>query len=235
MSLREEIELLRDQTLAALDGAWDYYSDSKNVWRAFQLLVKEGHKFNFTNIETGAQVDEAALASRSQPYVTRDLGNYALQEFTSVFEDFFIGLLRLWLVEYPDSLGRKQIAVERVLQTPDKDALIEEIVDRELNELRYKRVSDWFADLGRLVHIKPPPTPDRIEQLAEIKASRDICVHARGIANSIYRDKSGNHARFQAGERIENHEQYLQSSWNFLKQFVEELSASVLLKVASGP
>jgi len=39
------------------------------------------------------------------------------------------------------------VDVATVLNAPDRTAIVLTVVDRELNELKYERLADWFAYL----------------------------------------------------------------------------------------
>jgi hypothetical protein len=229
VALADEIRALTTRTLAALQASHDYHTYTKRVWRLFQQVVKEGRKFTFRNVATGTRVDEQALRGRAQLYVTDYLAPATFQHFVSLFEDFFFGLLRCWLAAYPSSLSRKQVEVGAVLKAPDKSAIVLAVVDRELNELKYDRLADWFAYLERLAGLGCP-TADEIAGLAEIKASRDILVHNNGIANATYVSKAGTRARYHDGEELEIPEQYHRASWEVINKAVRDVSAAAIAK-----
>ena len=107
-----------------------------------------------------------------------------------MFEDFVFDLLRLWLTAHPHGLSRKQIEVSVILNASDKPAILLAVVDKELNELKYSRVADWFAYLDRRF-ISAAPRLTKLSSCAEIKASRDIFVHNKGIVNATYLSKAG--------------------------------------------
>jgi len=151
------------------------------------------------------------------------------QHFVALFEDFVFALLRCWLAAYPGSLSRKLVEVSAVLAAPDKRAIILTVVDKELNELKYERLADWFAYLERLTNLGRPAA-DEIRQLAEIKASRDVLVHNNGIANATYVSKAGTRARYREGERLEIPEQYHRASWEIITKVVRDVSAAAIGK-----
>src|SRR5712692_4410725 len=199
MALADDIQALTTRTLSSLEASHDYYTYTTRVWRLLQQIVKEGRKFNFRNLTTGTRVNEQELLGRAQLYATDYLMASTFQHFVSLFEDFFFELLRYWLAAYPASLSKKQVEMGAVLKAPDKSAIVLTVVDKELNELKYERLADWFAYLERLTNLGCP-TADEIEKLAEIKASRDILVHNNSMANAIYVAKAGRRARYQEGD-----------------------------------
>jgi hypothetical protein len=74
------------------------------------------------------------------------------------------------------------------------------------------------------------PTADEIEQPAEIKASRDILVHNKGIANGAYVSKSGSRARVRDGEMVRISEKYHRESWETIRKVVRDVSAAAIAK-----
>lgn len=97
------------------------------------------------------------------------------------------------------------------------------MVEKQVNELQYKRVKEWFEYIEKLAKLGCP-SPDEIERIAEIKATRDILVHNRGIANAIYLEKSADLARFAVGERVEVSEHYHRESWQLVKQVITDVA-----------
>jgi hypothetical protein len=233
MALPDDIHDLTTRTLSALDASHDYYTYTKRVWRLLQQIVREGRKFTFRNLTTGTRVDEKMLLGRAQVYVTDYLMSATFQQLVSLFEDFFFGLLRHWLSAYPGSLAKKQVEMGAVLKAPDKAAIVLTVVDKELNELKYERVVDWFAHFERLTNLPCPPA-DEVEKLTEIKASRDILVHNNGLANAIYVAKAGKRARHRDGEKLEIPEQYHRESWETIKKVVRDLSTAAMAKTRRG-
>jgi hypothetical protein len=152
------------------------------------------------------------------------------QHFVSLLEDFFFELLRFWLAAYPASLSKKQVEIGAVLKASDKSEIVLTVVDKELNELKYERLADWFVYLERLTKLGCP-TADEIGTLAEIKASRDILVHNNGIANATYVSKAGTRSRYTDGETLEISEQYHHASWETIKKVVRDVSAAAIAKV----
>jgi len=116
-----------------------------------------------------------------------------------------------------------------LLKAGQVDLVIQSVVDKELNELKYERVADWFSYLERLVRLGCP-NQSTIEQLAEIKATRDILVHNQGIANATYVSKSGLLARCRAGEELPLPETYHRQSWQTIRSLVQEMTAAAVSK-----
>ena len=188
MGQAEDIRGVAVVALAALDDAHDYYTHTKRAWGLIREVVREGRKFTFVNSQTKTRMDHRAILTRSRLYVQENLASATFQSFVSIFEDFFFDLLRLWLAAYPGSMSKKQLEFSTVVNAPDIATVVLAVVDRELNEIKYERVADWFAYLERLAKLGVP-TGEEIERLAEIKAGRDILVHNKGVVNATYLSK----------------------------------------------
>ena len=108
MSLADEIAGLRDAVLADLDAAHDYYANTKAAWRVVLRYMKRGGKVRIHNSATGNVTTEKELPGKARLYVTENLRAATLQQFVSLFEEFVFGVLRQWLLAYPQRLERKQ-------------------------------------------------------------------------------------------------------------------------------
>ncbi len=233
MGLSADIRELADQTILALDVAHDYYTLTKRAWGLIRQVATEGRNFTFVSLQTGTRVDQRTILERSRRYVAENLASATFQSFVSIFEDFFFDLLRLWLVAYPESLSKKQLEFGIVVTAPDLATVILAVVDRELNEVKYGRVGDWFAYLERLAKLGVP-TAQEIDRIAEIKATRDILVHNKGVVNSTYLSKAGKHARFEVGQKLEIAPTYHLSSWGSIKKLVADISTAMIEKAPGG-
>ena len=234
MGLAEDIRGVADVALATLNDAHDYYTHTKRAWELIERVVREGRKFTFVNPQTRTRADERAILARSRRYIAGNLASATFQSFVSIFEDFFFDILRLWLAAYPGSLSKKQLEFGTVVNAPNITTVVLAVVDRELNEIKYERVADWFAYLERLAKLGVP-TSEEIERIAEIKAGRDILVHNKGIVNATYLHKAGKCARFEVGQKLDIGVPYHLASWEAIKKLVGDLSAAMIGKVELVP
>ena len=234
MGLTEDIRGVAGVALTALDDAHDYYTHTKRAWGLIREVVREGRKFTFVNSQTKTRMDQRAILARSRLYVQENLASATFQSFVSIFEDFSFDILRLWLAAYPGSLSKKQLEFGTVLNAPNIATVVLAVVDRELNEVKYERVADWFAYLERLAKLGVPAS-EHIERLAEIKAARDILVHNKGIVNATYLHKAGKLARFAIGQRLDIDLPYHLASWESIKKLVSDLSTAMIRKVEIAP
>ncbi len=229
MPLSEDLRALQERVVGELVAAHDYYTNTKFAWRIVQKVIDSNTKFTIRNKITGSVTDQTALSTHIEEYIQKELAEATFQQFISTFESFFFDFLRLWLTAYPRSLGGKKVDVKFILDAPDKDAILQHAIGKELNEVMYERPSAWFAYLDEKVKLDCP-SADEIERLAEAKAARDVLVHNRGVVGKSYALKAGRCARYQEGDRMDIAEPYHRETWDLLQKVVADLSAAGLAK-----
>lgn len=229
MSLAGEITRHRDDCLDALDAAHDYFARSIHLWNLARASIDQGESIAFINPATGNEVDGPELSRLADEYANGYLASATFQEFVGILERFLFGLIRTWLIAFPENLAAKQLQFRTVLDAADRDEIIAAVAEKEVLGLAYQRIADWFAYLNKLVSLECP-NRDQIERLAEIKASRDVLVHNRGIANAIYVAKSLGRARFADGEFLELPADYHRESWALIKEVVAEAGDEAVAK-----
>ncbi len=230
MALSGDIRTLRNRILADLNAAHDYHEDSKAAWSIVAKAIVAGEKLSIQNVMTGTVTTEAGLAAKAQVYIVEHLSEGTFQQFLSIFEGFLHDFLAMWLTAFPGSLGGKTVSFKVVLEAPDKAAVVQSVILREVNELLYSRLSEWFQYLESKAQLGCP-TEDEIEQLAEAKATRDVLVHNRGVANRTYVIKAGTLARVAEGVRIDVPEPYHRATWELLRKLVADICDSAIAKL----
>jgi len=256
MALADDIFALRDRALADLNAVLDYSSHTKIAWGIIRQSVLEGSKFAIkgTSIRldppigdgsspvlierrTGTETTEATLADKARDYMNIQLPEATFQQFISIFEAFFGDFLRLWLLAHPAILSKKQIDFKTILEAPDKDAITQLMVDRELNDLTHGPPKAWFKYLDKTFEYLDTlklgvPAKEEIQRFAEAKASRDVLVHNRGVANKMYESKAGTLARYRTGERIEIPGDYHKATEELIRKMVADISNAAIQKVS---
>lgn len=228
MALADDLRSLRDRAVSELIEAYDYYEDSKTAWRIAAGAIAGGQTLAHHSPVTGTVTTQTTLLAKGQRYLIEQLPEATFQQFLSIFESFLFDLLRLWLTAYPHSLASKKVDVQAILDAPDKDAILRDVVTRELHERAYDRPAEWFRYLEDRARLGCPTTGE-IERIAEAKATRDVLIHNRGIANRIYVAKAGRLARYADGQRIDVSEPYHRGVWELLRKVAADAA------LAKGP
>jgi len=118
-----------------------------------------------------------------------------------------------------------------ILDLPDKAAIVQLVVRRELNETLYKSPTEWFTYLEEKANLGCPSAAE-VERIVEAKAARDVLVHNRGIANPVYELKAGALARFHAGDEVEITEEYHRATWELIRQVVADVADAAIAKAS---
>jgi hypothetical protein len=89
MPLADDIRALRDRVLADLNGAHDYYTDTKIAWNLVRRVVAAGHTFSIQNMTTGTMTTQADLINKASGYVAEQLAEATFQQFISILKTSF--------------------------------------------------------------------------------------------------------------------------------------------------
>ena len=246
MSLADQIRGLRDRATAELDALEQYLTDTREVWRlvaALAVIPPQGGPKAPTGPRTLAGRSPAGelvesirgelvrLSAVAQDYTAGYLIESTFQQSLAVFESFFGDLLAAWLAAYPDSLREKQFQFHLVLDGGDRDEVIAGVINAEVGTLLYKSLAEQFKYLADRTKIATP-SAERMGQLEEAKATRNVLVHNRGVVNAAYRSLAGAAARHKLGDRVEVSEPYRREVWELVRQLVTDLSDAALTKLA---
>jgi hypothetical protein len=230
MALADDVRELRDRSMTDLNGAHDYYMDTRLAWEIVDRAIAAGETFASQNAATGTVTTNADLPAKARGYVARQMTEAAFQQFIAIFESFFFDQLRLWLTAYPQNLFGKKVNFKEVFDAPDKDAITLLVVNKELNELLYDRPASWFAYLDGKVKLGCP-TADEIDRFAEANASRDVLIHNRGAIGKVYLAKAGKHARYTLGQRIDIPEPYHRTVWELIQKVIADVADAAIAKL----
>lgn len=225
---------ITNEALKKFDDIYEFRAFTQFAYKVFNDCVSRGYKVNTIIPHTNQNASEKDILSKLKIYEKNYLLELSFQHIVSLFEAWFFDLLRFILSDTNKLNKNSKIDIGEIVNLKNKEEIIQRIIDREINELQYKNPRDWFANLWKFVNINEPKQ-DEIEQISEIKASRDILVHNKGIANQIYLNKSGKLARVGENEIIPITSDYFNNSWALLKDVIQKVGNLVAAKIDSTP
>jgi hypothetical protein len=232
MPIGSDIQAILARAYRDLDATHDFFTHSQVAWRSFQDHVTKGYKFTSQNFATGTIIDQDGLVRLAAKYTEQYLATFTFRQFVSTFEVFLFDVLHLTLRHNPWQFAAKRLEFEVVLKAKDRDQVMSEVILKQLNELKYEKLRDWFDCLNKAVKL-PCPSDDEIDALAEIKATRDLLEHNSGVVNDTYLRKAGKKARFPAGALIEIDEPYHLDSWRIIKKVVNDVASAATAKLTT--
>ncbi len=231
MTVADDLRGIAERADRDLNAVHDFFEHSKFVWHSFEILVDEGRQAFAENLATGTRADQDELVRRAAWYNRKYLATFTFRQFVSDFEGFLFHFLHRLLVHNPWQFSERQLDFGTVLKAASRDEIVSSVIVRQLNELKYEHLREWFAAINKAVKLDCP-TDDEIDALSEIKAARDILEHNDGIVNAIYRRKAGKRARFEIGEPIELDDSYHLESWTLIKKVVHDVTAAAIGRLA---
>ena len=231
MAVADDLQSIATRAHRELDSVHDFFEHSKIVWRSFQVLVDEGHKVEAVNLVTKTRIDQDGLVALAPQYTRDYLSTFTFRQFVSAFEAFLFNFLHRLLLKNPWQLAKSQLEFEIVLRAKDRDEVISGMILKQLNELKYNALREWFVAAERAVKLGCP-SADEIDTLAEVKATRDILEHNSGVVNDIYRRKAGKKARYAVDDHIEINDTYHLESWRLIKKVVTDVTSAAIAKLS---
>lgn len=148
--------------------------------------------------------------------------NGVYQLVTNV-EALFSDLVQILLLKYPEKIGKKKkIPLSSLLGASSLEEIHLRIVGSYLNDLNYKSPKDFADSVSEIFSINLLEIPS-FHSYVEIKATRDIFIHNRGMANEIYREKSGSHSRVHDDSVLPMNTQYFMQSLEYSISMCEVL------------
>jgi hypothetical protein len=232
MSIVDDFQAIAARANRDLDAVHDFFEHSKLVWRSFRDSVDAGKRISAENSATGTKIDETGLLALAPRYARAYLATFTFRQFVSDFESFFFAFFHRVLQHNPWQFAQSQLTLKAVLEAKDRDEIIAAVILKQLNEVKYEKVRDWFGALNKAIELGCP-ADEEIAALAEAKASRAILEHNLGIANDVYVRKAGKKARAAAGEPIEIDDTYHLESWRLLKKVIADLTAAGAAKLGT--
>lgn len=146
-----------------------------------------------------------------------------LYQLVAITEASLGDVVRALIRKYPQKLGGKRsIPFQTVLESTSIEEVHLRATDILLNELSYKSPVEFAESLQPLISLNLRECP-AFHKYMEIKASRDIFIHNRGVANDVYVRKAGTHQRVNAGVKLPADPLYFLESYEVCLQLNEWL------------
>ena len=212
---------LAELSYGALDIAVRTVQNNEND--EITLTYPVGWRADRQPIQSSWTYKKAELIDRYQFLAFHQLAVNGLFQLVAITEAFLGDVVRALICKYPQKLGGKRsIALQAVLESNSIEEIHLRATDSLLNELSYKSPAEFADSLQSLLSLNLLECP-AFHKYMEIKASRDIFIHNRGIANDVYVRKAGTHQRVNAGMNLPIDLQYFMESYEVSLQLNEWL------------
>ena len=210
-------------------GAFDFAARSMQEMKHDDIEVSFPVKYNpdRTSIQSTRKYSKDQLLSKYQYLAYHQLSVNGLVQLVTLVETMLSDVVRAVVVRYPHKLGGKRnISIQTVLESTTLDEVHLRATDSLLNELAYKSPAEFAESVQPLISINLLECPS-FHRYVEVKATRDIFIHNRGIANDVYVRKAGSHARVKSGITLPADTQYFLESYECCLQIADWLEIAL--------
>jgi hypothetical protein len=206
-------------------GAFDIAARGMQEMQQEEIEVSfpVGYRADRTPIPSTRTYRKDQLLSKYQYLAFHQLSVNALVQLVTLVETMLGDIVRAVVLRYPQKLGGKRnLPIQAVMESTTLEEVHLRATDALLNELAYKSPAEFAESVQPLLSINLLECP-AFHRYVEIKATRDIYIHSRGIANDIYVRKSSSHARVKAGMSLPVEIQYFLESYEHCLQVADWL------------
>lgn len=208
-------------TYGAFDSAVTTLRDSDLEEVTFQFPI--GYKADRTSMLGDRTYQKAQLLERYRYLAQNQLGLNGIVQLVTIIDACFGDILRAVVRKYPKKLGAKRtMSLGSVLEAASIEEVHMRATDALLNELAYKSPAEYAEAVKTLIGVNLLECP-AFHKYVEIKATRDIYIHNRGVANDVYLRKAGTHARVGSGHLLPVDDVYFLESYESCLQITEWL------------
>lgn len=210
-------------------GAFDIAAKSMQEMQQEEIEVSfpVGYRADRTAIPSTRTYRKDQLLSKYQFLAFHQLSVNALVQLVTLVETMLGDVVRAVVARYPQKLGGKRsLSIQTVLESTSLAEVHLRATDALLNELAYKSPTEFAESVQPLLSINLLECP-AFHRFVEVKATRDIFVHNRGVANDVYVRKAGSHARVNAGMSLPVDIQYFLESYERCLQVADWLEAEL--------
>lgn len=212
---------LAQLTYGAFDATAENLMQSED--ESIEVSYPVGYNPNRTTIQHTRKYLKDELLGRYQFLASHQLSQNGLVQIVTIIEALLGDIVRTVINRYPQKLGQKRtISLQSVLEAKSIDEIHLNATDSLLNELSYKSPKEFAESLNLYLSINLLECP-AFHKYIEIKATRDVYIHNRGITNEIYTRKADSHARAKVGTNLPIDIPYFLESYEACIQLTEWL------------
>jgi hypothetical protein len=190
-------------------------------------VVFPSHRGGVTETKT----DKAFIAKLLQRSLDFDIYKHSLVAAVSAIEDALSNILRTVLQRFPERLNAtaggekvdKTVKLSMILESPDLEELRRRLVERRVLQILYESPHDYQEIFRTITGFKISEAVR--STYVEIKATRDVVIHNKGIINNTYLEKVGASARGKLGDEITLTSTYFADSITNLKKLLAAILA----------
>lgn len=147
----------------------------------------------------------------------------------SSFECMMSDIMLIMLRSFPEKLPQNQnIKKEVLLDSADIDELFSIIAEKEIRDASYKNIGEYMKYFSDVIGMFTKPEIERVNQLCEIKETRNLLVHNNLRINEAYKNKAGpNQRKPKSGEILPINVAYFISTIDCINYFITAIKDQI--------
>ncbi|MBH0179671.1 MAG: hypothetical protein HP491_17870 [Nitrospira sp.] len=195
------------------------FGDSLNsLFSNARARLRSGASY-FKMVESSLTLDKMQREFHESTYLTG---------LVSIAEALLTDMATEFLVRYPGHIKDKNLPLDALATLGSVGAVVESLAAKTINDWSYGRFSELARQVILLYDKKASLDSAILDDVSELKATRDLFVHGGGEVNNIYLSKAGIKARSgRLGSRLELGSKYLAHADMTIGQFVAGLETMV--------
>ncbi len=199
----DDTHIFVQQSIPLLENFRSELTDSKS---------REHHRYLVPKVKSRDGIpqkrSDIELKEIYDRFIQRELYENIIITTISKFEAYLFEVLRIIISAYPKKLTlnikgveiQRDIPLDLLLNANNLSEVIDQVIERRLNEVSYASPKEYLEYLGKIISIDI--TDSAFLDYIEIKATRDLLIHNSGVVNEIYLSKSGSQKRGDIGQMI---------------------------------
>jgi hypothetical protein len=188
-----------------------------------EVTFPVGWRPDKTPINSTRKYQKNELLGRYQLLAFNHLAINGIIQLVAIVEAMLGDVVRKIILQHPQKLSAKRtISLKSILEAASIEEVHLRATDHLLNEMSYKSPKEFAEFLESMISINLLECP-AFHRYMEVKASRDIFIHNRGMVNDVYLRKASSHQRAQSGDRLPADVQYFLESYEFCLQLADWL------------
>jgi hypothetical protein len=210
-------------------GAFDIavHSMQASSEEEIKVTFPVGYKADRTAIPSTRTYNKEELLRRYQYLAFHQLAVNSIVQLVTLVETMMGDVVRSVVLRFPQKLGGKRtLPIKEILESTSLEEVHLRATDALLNDLSYKSPAEFAEAVQPLLSINLLECP-AFHRYIEVKATRDIFIHNRGIANDVYARKSGSHARVKVGMSLPADVNYFLESYEHCLQVADWLEVEL--------
>jgi len=213
-------------TYGALEAAFQAIHDSDK--KEIEVTYPVGYSPDRKTIPYTVARTKEEMLHKYQFLAFNQLSINGMFQLVVIVEAMLGDVISAVVQKYPHKLNPKRsITLQVVLEATSIEEVHIRATNELLNELSYQSPNEYAKSMQKLISINILECP-AFHKYLETKASRDIFIHNRGVANDIYFRKSGSHSRARkVGDTLPIDNVYFLESYEACLQITEWLETKL--------